>query len=321
METALTRAVTLVTQIERGAEPTTHLNVPTALPPHGSMRVADSLYADLERMKRNPGFACGAEELARMETELAWAGNEQVDLGHCQSSPHLAAARALANLAAQKIDGCAPPPVVARQVTTTPAPVAKLDTVATPRLDIPTVEELQIARNIHFALAQAVITPVSNEVIQGIAALLEKYPSITVRLEGHTDSRGNAGYNLDLSKRRVLAARRTFCNLGIDSTRITYDYKGKTELFAMEDSKRGFALNRRVEMVFVDSQGRDIKATRQERDLQLEADRPAPKPAPIRKGSALHKPAAGRSTARRVAPHAPGAKSTSSPSTMRDGER
>ena len=39
-------------------------------------------------------------------------------------------------------------------------------------------------------------------VIAGIAALLQKYPTISVRLVGHADSRGSPAYNLSLSQRR-----------------------------------------------------------------------------------------------------------------------
>jgi len=126
---------------------------------------------------------------------------------------------------------------------------------------------------VHFALNEFVISPTSRSVIDGIAALLQKYPTVTARLVGHTDSRGSMEYNLRLSKRRVDAARAVFLEMGIDSSRLATDYRGKSETYAIEDSKRGFALNRRVEMVFVDSAGNDIRGERQEGDLQLEADR------------------------------------------------
>lgn len=90
-----------------------------------------------------------------------------------------------------------------------------------------------------------------------------------MRLEGHTDSRASVAYNLAL-ERRVNATKAVFLALGVDSTRISTDFKGKGDLYEEKDT-RGFALNRRVEMVFVDSDGRDIKGERQEGDLQLEA--------------------------------------------------
>ncbi len=277
-QAAFTRAVSLVGQIASGASPVSFETVPSAAPPRGSLRVDDSLYVELERMKRDPGFLCAADQLAQLETELAWAGNEQLDLGDCKSSPHLARARELAHAASRLVETCGPPLLAVRRTEPVPIPIAVSEPVPVPHMAIPTVEELRIPRNVHFALRMAEVTPVSLQVIDGIAALLDKYPSITARLEGHTDSRGNAAYNLDLSRRRVTAVRDVFVALGIDSTRLGISYKGKDDLVAVEDSKRGFALNRRVEMVFVDPDGRDIKATHQEGDIQLEADRPVPVP-------------------------------------------
>src|SRR5439155_6130115 len=76
-QAAFVRAVSLVAQIERGVEPVTHQTVPSALPPRGSARVAHTLYLQLEHMKRDPRFRRAAEDLAKPETQLAWAGTEQ----------------------------------------------------------------------------------------------------------------------------------------------------------------------------------------------------------------------------------------------------
>ena len=114
---------------------------------------------------------------------------------------------------------------------------------------------------------------IPRNVIAGIAALLLEYPSIAVLLEGHTDSRASAAYNLELSRRRVQAVREAFLDMGVDPARIATTYRGKEAPTAAETSERGFALNRRVEMIFVDSEGREIKATAQEDDLQLEGER------------------------------------------------
>ena len=45
---------------------------------------------------------------------------------------------------------------------------------------------------------------------------------------------------------------------------------GELEPAAGEDDRRGLALNRRVEMVFEDPEGRTIEAESQENDLQIE---------------------------------------------------
>jgi outer membrane protein OmpA-like peptidoglycan-associated protein len=268
-QAAFEQAVALISEIEAGTAPVDSANAPPARSVRGSTRVADSLYARLESLKHNPGFRCGREPLAQMEVELAWAGNERIDQGDCQVTPHLARASELADAAQQAIERCLPPPAPAKLEPAAPEP--QPDTVIS--APVPTEEELRIPRNVHFALGRADIGEVSRPVIAGIVALLQKYPSITVRLVGHTDSRGSPEFNLELSRRRVEAVRAEFVAMGIDSTRLTTDSRGKSDPYAIEDSRRGFALNRRVDMVFVDAQGRDIKAQAQEGDLQLEVER------------------------------------------------
>ena len=263
-ESAFARSLADLDALIAHATPYTNETVPTATVVQGSTKVHDELWSTLEKLKRDPGYPCAAEEIARMEVQLAWAGNEQLDQGDCNTSPHLADAQDLARTAAQKEATC----------NATPLPVEpKLLPVTPPKPAMPTREELTIPRNVHFALDKHSISAGSRKVIAGIAALLQKYPSIRVRLVGHTDSRASVDYNLLLSERRVRATERAFRELGVDSTRMSLDWKGKSELTSEEADKRGFALNRRVEMVFVDPDGRDITSQAQEGDLQLEGDK------------------------------------------------
>lgn len=285
-EGAYQRALAILREIESGAAPVTHESVPVAADSiRGSMKVREELWKELERLKRHEGFKCAEVQIARLEVQLAWTGNEQVDMGDCHASPHLAEAQRLATEARSLEEVCnvAPPPVAAKPVP-----------VEAPKPVVPTREELKIPRNVHFALDKHFISAESRRVIEGIAALLNKYPSIKVRLEGHTDSRASVAYNLALSQRRVNATRAVFLELGIDSTRMSIDFKGKGDLYAEEKDTRGFALNRRVEMVFVDPDGRDIQSERQEGDLQLEGATPVKPKAPAvrRKPAAAAKPGA-----------------------------
>src|SRR5439155_8220703 len=71
-ENAFARAARLADAIGRGDTPLSYETVPAAPPPPASLPGAESLYVELERMKHDPGFLCAAEELARLETQLAW---------------------------------------------------------------------------------------------------------------------------------------------------------------------------------------------------------------------------------------------------------
>ncbi len=271
-----------------GAPAFTRSTVPAGSDLPGTTRVRQDLWSSLEDLKKGEGFACAAEELAQAEVQLQWAGNEQLDQGTCRTSPHVAEAERLLREATTLAAACAPAPVAVVKPMPTPippTPIQPSEPVA-PVAPAPTPEELRIPRNVHFALDKYFLSERSREVIAGVVEVMKKYPSITVRLEGHTDSRASVAYNLRLSKNRVEAVNQRMQALGIAANRITTAFKGEGELKTTEDSNANFARNRRVEMVFVDSEGHDIHAEEQEGDLQLESASPAPrKAAPARRPS------------------------------------
>lgn len=135
---------------------------------------------------------------------------------------------------------------------------------------IPDVIQLQVLRNVHFALDEDFISTQSAEVLDSIADVLKQYPSIVVGLHGHTDSRASADYNQDLARRRAENARRYLLSKGIGSERMTLRSLGETALSVEETDRTNFARNRRVEFVFKDVRGIDIVFTDQENDLQVE---------------------------------------------------
>jgi hypothetical protein len=108
-QAAFDRAAVLAREIEVGMPAHTPETVPTAVPPTGSARIADSLHVQLETLKRGSGFVCAAPWLAELEVVLAWAGNEHAGPGDCAASPLLERARTLAAEAARRAEGCSAP--------------------------------------------------------------------------------------------------------------------------------------------------------------------------------------------------------------------
>ena len=78
------------------------------------------------------------------------------------------------------------------------------------------------------------------------AVLLNNYPEIMIRVEGHTDLHGPESYNKDLSERRAAAVRDALIQRGIDPSRIKAI--GFGELLPISEEDR---LNRRVDIVTV----------------------------------------------------------------------
>ncbi|MGI8933020.1 MAG: OmpA family protein [Phormidesmis sp.] len=135
---------------------------------------------------------------------------------------------------------------------------------------IPTILQLTVPRNIHFALDEDFISSESAAVLDKIAEVLRQYPSIVVDLHGHTDSRASQTYNQDLARRRAENARRYLLNQGIGAERMTLRSFGETALLVNETDRANYARNRRVEFVFKDVRGVSITFVNQERDLQIE---------------------------------------------------
>jgi len=81
------------------------------------------------------------------------------------------------------------------------------------------------------------------------AALLKRYPSWTVTVEGHCDERGTAEYNLALGERRAITARAYLVSLGIPADRLRTVSYGKEFPFDPGHDEAAFAKNRRAHFV------------------------------------------------------------------------
>ena len=68
---------------------------------------------------------------------------------------------------------------------------------------------------------------------------------------GHTDSVGDADYNIGLSMRRAEAVSAYLVSTGVDSAKLRELGRGETDPIASNDTKEGQADNRRVEIVVI----------------------------------------------------------------------
>ena len=71
----------------------------------------------------------------------------------------------------------------------------------------------------------------------------------SIRVVGHTDTSGNAGYNQRLSQRRAADAREELVRQGINSALISSEGKGETEPFVQTGDGVREQLNRRTEVL------------------------------------------------------------------------
>ena len=93
-----------------------------------------------------------------------------------------------------------------------------------------------------------------KKVLQPVVDLMHKYPEMQIKIESHTDIRGNEAYNKDLSQKRATSTKAYLVSKGIDSDRITAVGYGESQTIQhceTEDacSEEEHEINRRSEFV------------------------------------------------------------------------
>jgi outer membrane protein OmpA-like peptidoglycan-associated protein len=106
---------------------------------------------------------------------------------------------------------------------------------------------------IHFDFDKATIRPEAADTIADIAETLRLNPGWRLLINGHTDSIGRAGYNVELSQRRADAVKAALVNRhGIDPGRLETQGLGSSQPKGRNDTLQGRKQNRRVELVRID---------------------------------------------------------------------
>lgn len=93
------------------------------------------------------------------------------------------------------------------------------------------------------------IDDAGQKVLMANADVLRKYPTWAVTIEGHSDERGTAEYNLALGERRALAAKSYLLSLGISADRLRTVSYGKEFPFDPGHDEAAFTMNRRGHFV------------------------------------------------------------------------
>jgi peptidoglycan-associated lipoprotein len=78
------------------------------------------------------------------------------------------------------------------------------------------------------------------------AAWLQRYPNVSVTIEGHCDERGTREYNLALGDRRANSAKNFLVNNGVSASRISVISYGKERPAASGSDESAWAQNRRA---------------------------------------------------------------------------
>jgi OOP family OmpA-OmpF porin len=111
-------------------------------------------------------------------------------------------------------------------------------------------EKVQIDLDVQFDTNKSDIKPQYFDQLKKVADFMETYPETKATIEGHSDSRGAAAYNLKLSQRRAESVRMYLINkFNISPNRINAIGYGEEKPIATNDTAEGRRLNRRIQAV------------------------------------------------------------------------
>jgi peptidoglycan-associated lipoprotein len=107
-------------------------------------------------------------------------------------------------------------------------------------------ELAEIGDTVFFGFDEYSLSPEDRVVVERQAALLMRSPSLSVRIDGHTDERGTREYNLALGDRRSNSVKDYLVALGVDPSRIATVSYGEERPAVLGSDERSWAQNRRA---------------------------------------------------------------------------
>lgn len=112
--------------------------------------------------------------------------------------------------------------------------------------DIDQINKSSPLKPVFFAYDSDELSETARATLSEDALILKKYAQWVITVEGHTDERGSAEYNLALGERRALAAKNYLVSLGIGADRLRTVSYGKEFPFDPGKNDAAYANNRRA---------------------------------------------------------------------------
>jgi outer membrane protein OmpA-like peptidoglycan-associated protein len=101
--------------------------------------------------------------------------------------------------------------------------------------------------NIFFPQSKYYLNTSSYPELGRLIRIMKEYPTVEIKISGHTDNQGDPALNLKLSQDRVNEVKKYLSSHGVKSERITTEGFGDTKPIASNDQEETRSKNRRVE--------------------------------------------------------------------------
>jgi len=105
--------------------------------------------------------------------------------------------------------------------------------------------------NLFFDTGKSTLKTTSYGELNRLIRSMKRYPNMKIEIAGHTDSQGNPGKNLTLSRARANAVLSYLTAKGVPTSRLKSKGYGQTKPIANNNSALGRARNRRVEFTIL----------------------------------------------------------------------
>jgi peptidoglycan-associated lipoprotein len=139
------------------------------------------------------------------------------------------------------------PPEPVNEPTIVPPEPVRDDTIASASLD--DLNRNSLLKPVMFEYDSSELSSAAVKTLEENTAVLKKYSTWAVTIEGHCDERGTAEYNLALGERRAVAARAYLVSMGISADRLRTVSYGKEFPFDPGHDESAYSKNRRAHFV------------------------------------------------------------------------
>ena len=109
-------------------------------------------------------------------------------------------------------------------------------------------------RRVYFDYDSYVVRPDFNEMVQAHAKFLLNHKDVKIILQGNTDNRGTAEYNLALGQKRAEAVNSMLKALGVPAGQIEAVSFGEERPLENGDTDEAWSRNRRADIVYAGEQ-------------------------------------------------------------------
>jgi len=103
-------------------------------------------------------------------------------------------------------------------------------------------------RSVYFDFDQSVVKPDATPLMEMHGKFLATHPAVSIRIEGNTDERGGAEYNLALGQKRAEAVRKALMIFGVKGAQMEAVSFGKEKPKALGHDEAAYAQNRRADL-------------------------------------------------------------------------